>query len=320
MSAAIIAIKDLKVDADGFKRAMKEFAHAMGRLGSSVVKGQAAALAADLLNFTLPVEGNGGPGKGVTTAARDIGIGTLERDVQSIFKPLHKASYEDIASQDSYSVFVAWAEDRWKHHKRTKGVGRQDINTEGWAQFKTTYGGGAKPENDFSGVNKGETFIRTTHVGIRGGSDVMNYSWNVKKNKKTFFIDNAEAKIPAYIKEASKRVGRLKSGWLEAARALGRKPRVAKWIVQNQHGSGYAVDQATGNTPTVIVANRIHFLMGRGAGTTLWKSAFHYRAYAMRASVAARVNKIAGGSPQRLEEVIRKLDLEAQSYKVEEMP
>lgn len=312
--AQLVAIKDLKVDTKGFKDTMRVYAAAINRKGGMVVKQQAGLLASDLLNYTLPVEGTGGGRKGVSKAAQGVGIKTLTRDVESIFKPLHKASYEDIAAQPDYSVFVAWAQDRWRHQKKA-GLKRDNINMEGWAAFQQKHKGVSVSNANFTGVNKGETFIRNTHVALRGGHDVQNYSWNVKKNKTTYFLDNGEAKIGAYLKEASKRVGRLKSGWAEACRALGRKPDSASWIDRNQSGNGYAVDESNSTTaPAVTVANRIHFLMGRGAGTTLWKSAFQYRAYAMRNKIAHELTKKAQGDPKRLTQLIEDLRLPPDQY------
>jgi hypothetical protein len=269
------------------------------------------------LDYTLPVVGTGGPDAGRTNAARDVGRLVVQKNIESIFKPLHEARYEDIASNGDYSVFVAWAADRRNHNKKM-GVKGDNLNENGWAAFQSAYAGGGSKENDFSGVNRGQTFIRQTHVTVRGGTNVMNYKWNVGSNKKKFFIDNYEQQIPAYIKKAQKNVGRLKSGWYEAASALGRKPKAGSWIKDNISGFGYAVDESNNKSmPSVTIANRIHFLMGQGAGTTLWKSAFHHRNYAMREAISRRINKIGEGNPKRAEDLIAALELSAKEYSIE---
>lgn len=312
--AQLVAIKDIKLDASGFRRVMKQFAMAFGKMGGVVVKEQAGLLADDLLNYTLPVEGTGGGRTGVSRAAWGVGKASLEHDVNSIFKPLHEARYEDIAAQGEYSVFVAWAADRQRHNKKM-GLKKENLNPEGWAAFQSAYAGGGSKNADFSGVNRGETFIRQTHVTVRGGTNVQNYKWQVSNNRKKYFIENHEYQIGAYIRKAEKNVGRLKSGWAEACRALGRNPHSAAWIDQNQHGSGYAVDESSNaDVPAVTIANRIHFLMGQGAGTTLWKSAFHYRNYAMRNAIAQRINKIASGDSKRANEMIAALELSSKEY------
>lgn len=317
--ATLVPIKDIKVDAEGFRQLMHVYAAVLGKTGGQIVKQQAALLASDLLNYTLPVEGTGGGRKGVSMAARGVGEATLERDVTSIFKPLHKASYEQIADNDDFSVFAAWVQDRWSHQKKA-GIKRENLNPDGWTEFKALHGGKGRGNStaDFSGVNKGEGFIRTTHVNARGGNNVQNYTWNVRKNKTDYFVDGYERKIPAYLKEAEKRVGRLKSGWAEACRSLGKKPDSAAWIDRNQSGHGYAVDESNNSdTPTVTIANRIHFLMGTGAGTTLWKSAFHYRAFAMRSVIARILTRRAGGNAETLEKLIQDLKLGADQFQIE---
>lgn len=315
--AQLVAIRDIKLDASGFRKVMADFARAMGKMAGVVVKQQAALLADDMLNYTLPVEGNGGGRTGVSRAAWGVGKASLEHDVRSIFKPLHEARYEDIAAQDEYSVFVAWAADRNRHNKKM-GMRKENLNPEGWTAFKSAHASGGNKNADFSGVNRGETFIRQTHVTVRGGTNVQNYKWQVSNNKKKYFIDNYEYQIGAYVRKAEKNVGRLKSGWAEACRALGRNPHSAAWIDQNQHGSGYAIDDSSNtDSPTVTIANRIHFLMGQGAGTTLWKSAFHYRNYAMRNAIEKRLNKLAAGDSKKLSELIRELNLSTAQYSIE---
>lgn len=315
--AQLAAIKDIKLDASGFRRVMKQFALAFGKMGGAVVKEQAGLLADDLLNYTLPVEGTGGGRTGVSRAAQSVGKKSLEHDVRSIFKPLHEARYEDIAGNNDYSVFVAWVSDRQRHNKKM-GLKKENINPEGWSAFQSAYAGGANRKNDFSGVNRGQTFIRQTHITSRGGTNVQNYKWEMSNTRKKYFIENYEYQIPAYLRKAEKNVGRLKSGWAEACRALGRNPHSAAWIDQNQHGSGYAVDESSNtDAPSVIVANRIHFLMGQGAGTTLWKSAFHYRNYAMRNAIAQRISKIASGDPKRANEMIAALELSSKEYNLQ---
>lgn len=312
--AQLVAIRDIKLDASGFRRVMKQFAMALGKMGGAVVKQQAAMLADELLNYTLPVESTGGGRSGVSKGALAVGKKSLKHDVSSIFRPLHEARYEEIAAQEEYSVFVAWVADRQRHNKKM-GLRKENLNPEGWAAFQSAHAGGSRRSVDFSGVNRGETFIRQTHVTVRGGTNVQNYKWEVSNNNKKYFIENYEYQLPAYIRKAEKNIGRLKSGWAEACRALGRNPDSAPWIDQNQHGSGYAVDESSNtNLPTVTIANRIHFLMGQGAGTTLWQSAFHHRNYSMRVAIAERINKIASGDPKRANEMIAALELSSKEY------
>ena len=306
-TATLSPVLDVKVNKEQFRQTLAAFAAVMGKSIGVVVKEQAAQLASDMLNYTLPVEGTGGGRKGVSSAARQVGENTLCASVDHIFKPLHKASFEEVAGQNSYAVFAAWVNDRWTHQKKA-GIRRENLNPEGWAAFQSAHGGKGNSRADFSAVNQGEGTIRAIHVKMRGGTNVANYNSAVKKRTKTFFIDGYDQKIPAYKKEAQKRVGRLKSGWAEACRALGKHPKSAAWIDRNQSGAGYAIDNSNDITkPTVTIANRIHFLMGTGAGTTLWKYAFYYRAYAMRVRIAAKLNKIANGNPTTLRQAIDRL-------------
>lgn len=313
-SATLVPLFDVKVDATQFRHTLKVFSAVMGRSFGRVVKDQAAKLASDMLNYTVPVEGGGGKddtgkGRGTSKVAREIGMATLNASIDHIFKPLHKASYEEIASQPSYAVFAAWVNDRWTHQKKA-GLKRENLNPEGWAAFQSAHAGGSGRRADFSAVNQGEGVIRQIHVQQRGGTDKPNYNSAVKRRTKSFFVDDWERKIPAYKKEAEKRVGRLKAGWAEACRALGRQPKSARWIDQNQSGTGYAIDNSSDTTkPSVTIANRIHFLMGTGAGTTLWHYAYHYRAFAMRSDIAAKLNKIANGNPITLKEAMARLNM-----------
>jgi hypothetical protein len=132
---AVLAIKDIKVDVEGFRKIMKQFSIAFNKMGGAVVKQQAAMLADDLLDYTLPVVGTGGPDAGRTNAARDVGRLVVQKNIESIFKPLHEARYEDIASNGDYSVFVAWAADRRNHNKKM-GVKGDNLNENGWAAFQ----------------------------------------------------------------------------------------------------------------------------------------------------------------------------------------
>lgn len=315
--ASLVAIKDVKLDTEGFRKVMRDFAVVFGKLGGAVVKDQAARLADDLLDYTLPVTGNGGPGAGRSAAARKVGEQSMQADLNRIFKPLHTASYEDIADQGSFPVFAAWVADRRKHNKKA-GIKASEVNGDNWVGFQSMHGGKGRKNANFNLVNKGEEAIRRAHVLARGGDNVKNYKWNVKAANTTYFIDDYESKIPAYIKEAKKRVGRLKSGWYEAAVALGRKPKAAEFITGNTQGNGYAVDESQNATkPTVVIANRIHFLMGGGAGASLWKSAFHYRNYAMRVKIAEEINKVARGNPKRANELVAALELSSKQYSVE---
>jgi len=317
MAITVITVKtNVKVDATGLSKVMVAYAAVIGRAMGEVVRQQAGLLCQDMLDYTLPFDGRPTNDGGIGKAALAFGEKHLDHDIDSIFRPLYKATYGDIAGQSSPSVFAAWTEEKKRHNeslpwflKKSYAGGVGD-----WIKFQDDYKGKGrtrKKSADFTGAYSSDSFIKTTFVSTRGGTSVPNYSKNVKKSDKVYFVGEFDAKMKNLKRTQEKKVGRLKSGWYEAGLMLGRKMKAGNWITQNASGNGILLDKSRNtSSPEVTVGNKIQMLMNQEPAASLWQVARNRRAYAMRNHILQKLKRQKGMSGQRFEKLIQELEIQ----------
>jgi hypothetical protein len=316
MAITLINVKtDVKVDADGLSKHMVAYAAVMCRTMAEVVKQQSGLLCQTMLDYTLPFDGRPTNDGGIGKSAQVFGQKNLEKDIDSIFRPLFKATYGDIAGQSNPSVFTAWVSEKKSKNeslpwflKKWGSGGMGD-----WVTFQKKYEGSGrtrKKQADFSGAYSSDSFIKTAFVQTRGGNSVPNYSQNVKGSQKVYFVGEFDSKIKNLKRNQDKKVGRLKSGWYEAGLLMGRKMKAGNWIAQNASGNGIFIDNSKDpSNPSVTVGNKIQFYMNKEPASSLYKTALNYRAYAMRNQILHKLKRQSRMSGQRFEKIIADLGI-----------
>jgi hypothetical protein len=317
MAVSIVTVKtDVKVDASGLSKTMVAYAAVMGKAMGEVSRQQAGLLCQDMLDYTLPFNGRPTNDGGIGRAAELIGRTHLDHDIDSIFRPLYKATYGDIAGQSSPSVFVAWTQEKKAHNESLPWFLKKGYSSGygDWIKFQEDYKGKGrtrKKSADFTGAYSSDSFIKTTFVSTRGGTSVPNYGKNVKKSDKVYFVGEFDSKMSNLKKTQKNKIGRLKSGWYEAGLMLGRKMKAGNWIAQNASGNGIVVDNSRNTTsPTVTVGNKIQMLMNQEPASSLWKVALNHRAYSMRNQILQKLKRQRGMSGQRFEKIISDLEIQ----------
>lgn len=306
---------NVKIDASGLSRHMMAYAAVMGKAMSDVVRQQSGLLCQDMLDYTLPFDGRPSKDAGIGKTAQAFGQRHLEGDIDRIFRPLYKATYGDIANQQSPSVFAAWVAEKKSHNeslpwflKSYAGGGYGD-----WVTFQEKYQGKGrtrKKQADFSGAYSSDSFIKTTFVQTRGGDSVPNYSKNIKKSNKVFFVGEFDAKMKNLKRTQDKKVGRLKSGWYEAGLILGRKMKAGNWITQNASGNGIVIDESNNlKSPAITVGNKIQLLMNQEPASSLWKVAVNYRGFSMRNQILYKLKRQRRMSGSRFQKLINELGI-----------
>lgn len=295
------------VDVKQLQDHFRVYAKVMGRSMGAVLKHQARLFCQDMLDYTLPVEGNSPKtGAGTTSRARMETADRVEQDIQKVFAPLGYASFKSIANADNIGIFTAWLRDRRAMPKVILPSFLKDANEGLWdssamyERFKKfarkidSKGIGALAGQNLGTDNVSQAYtsnIQGLHEAARGGP--ANY--RVKKSFKPYFIANYDEKVVPYIKKVQSRVGKLKAGWYTAGSQLG-NVRAPKWVVSNQWSTGILINQLSNSTsPAITVGNsmhRRHTADTSGGVAWIWyRYAIYHRAYSMRMEIAQKLIK-----------------------------
>lgn len=311
----------IKVDASQLRRHLALWTAALGKTAQEAVKQQAGLLAQDMLSYTLPLDGQPGGRRGESLAARDVGIASMNRDIERIFKPFEKASYQDVASNNDYNIFAQYVSARQRANlpipkyveKAFKGYGDE---VKVWMQFRSAYGygGGRKGGKAYFSTVNGDG-MSEAHVARRGGTDVDDYAKKVGKSKDVYFVADRDRKVAQYERKMAGHVGRMKAAWLEIGWKLGRKMRAPGWIAAHVGGGNYILEDKSGNVekPEITIGNAIQGKMTKSPGRDLWKAAVNHRAYAMRVDILNRLRTAARGSETGVLQMAERLGLPVES-------
>jgi hypothetical protein len=263
------------------------YSRVMGKTLSNVVKNQARLLARDACDLFPPFSGSapqitkGGEG-GFGNKARDKGRAAVNRDIRHIFAPLAQAPAGLIAQRGSMDIFYAWT-----HAKMQAPPPHQPT----WLFDMLNGGKGMPTERPY------ETFIERRHGNFSGKGNIMmdesinqigvihrfvrgKPDYRVNKNRVPDFYVRDWKLVEKYIKKTQERVGKLKSGWYAAGKALGKMPG-SKWI--DEQGSKYAICEQKLQDPlkpVVKIGNTI--ARSQSQGWHLFQKAWNHRDFAMR--------------------------------------
>lgn len=307
----------IKVDTAGLQSHLSVWSAAMKKSSADAVKEQAGLLCQDLLSYTLPVDGQPGGRRGESLGARDVGVASMNRDIDRIFKPLESASYADIGAANDYGIFAEYVAARRKAGMAVPQYVAKAFDgyfdaTKAWMRFRSAYGYG---EGRKSGKAHFDTVhgdnLDSAHINARGGTNVDDYAKKVKANKDVYFVGDRDSKVRRYKETMKSHVGRMKSAWLMVGWKLGRKMRAPAWIAAHVGAGDDILEDRTSNTatPSVIIGNRIQGKMTKSPGKDLWKTAVNYRAYAMRVDIYQRLLRATRGSGTSVLEMARRLNL-----------
>jgi hypothetical protein len=313
---------NIHVEADGLKAHLDMYGRVMRMSVEQVLKQQARLVCQDVLSLELPYIDPGGGERGIRNDALEKGENSLKADLKRIFRPLGKASWEDIAQKGDYGVFNAWIADAnkvgrdvpsWLQNQSVVGVGE-------WDRFQSLYSKNESPYGKFAGVvdfsaaNAGEGQIKTIHTKARGGDRVRNYKRNIKlySRDKTHFVSDLDAKLTAYSRRVEKRIGTLKGGFYDAGSKLGRI-RANAWIKDNSAGNGIldTNNLKFDSEKSITVGNKSHYYMTIPPGSDRWRLIYSIRAKKMRDSMAMALTRRSKGDLQTLEKLIKETKSDA---------
>jgi hypothetical protein len=290
------------VDERQLKKHFEVFAKVMGKSVAVVIKEQARLFCQDMLNYTLPVEGNSpGGGAGITGQAKQEGMDRVEADIQKVFEPLGYASFKSIANADDLGLFTAWLRERRAMPRVILPDFLKNANADLWdssmmyerfKKFARNIGGHSPTVTHLGTDNLSQAYtgnIQGLHEAARRGP--RNYK--VSDKFKPYFIADYPSKVVPYIKKVQQRVGKLKAGWYTAGSQLG-KIKAPAWVIGNQWGTGILVNQLANTTsPSITVGNsahRRHTQDTSGGVAWIWyRYAIYHRAYSMRLEIAQKL-------------------------------
>lgn len=271
--------KDIEVDDSVLLAHLYDYAQVMGKELGEVVREQAGLFCQDMIAYSRPFEGTS-PGSGATLSARRHGEESLRRSLYKIFRPLDKATKEQIADLGSYDVFKMWTKRKGESVQGKKKQIR-------WTKFQNKFGRG----NGYEFVPAGGiSQLENIHTSLRvdGGHGALKSE--ARRSKKPFAIVAKESDIEKYFRKKKESVGRLKSAYYFAAKSIGREIRAPAWA-KNTGGSSFAIGinaLTKVMAPEVTVGNSIG---RRGGNGSFVQVALNHRAYAMRNAMAQELKK-----------------------------
>jgi hypothetical protein len=279
--------RGVRTNSKRFNTLIGIYSRVMGKTLSDVVKNQARLLARDACDLFPPFSGSapqitkGGEG-GFGLRARNKGRAAVNRDIRHIFAPLAQAPAGLVAQRGNIGIFDAWIRAKmktppphqpaWLFDLFNKNGGL--VTIEDFNLFLD------KRHGNFSGkgnimMDESIDQIGVIHRFVRGKPD-----YRVNKNRVPDFYVRDWKLVEKYIKKTQERVGKLKSGWYAAGKALGKMPE-AKWI--SEHGSKYGICEQKLQDPlkpVVKIGNTI--ARSQSQGWHLFQKAWNHRDFAMR--------------------------------------
>ena len=275
---SVTANRGVRIDDSALKAHLRDFSKVMGKALSEVIRDQAAAFCIDMIKYTRPFETKGG---GMEKSAKDKGVKNVRDSVFHIFRPLERATAQEVAAIGRFDVFKMW-------EKRNGGSGDSGKSRKmRWTKFQQSFGGGkALPFIEAGDMGA----LGSIHSKLRrdGGHGSLHDS--VVRSKDPYAIVSREKDVEAYARLKAKDVGILKSAYYHAALRIKAKVKGSAWVKHPEGASNAISDDKTGAvlTPFVIVGN----MKGRrGITDSLVQAALNHRAFAMRNAMAREMNK-----------------------------
>jgi hypothetical protein len=287
--ATQVSVKlNVKVNIDNlaeFNHLLSIYCGVMNQSMALVVKNTARLFCRDMVQYTPPFSG-GEPSSngrsGMDSVAQKTGQKKVSSQIRRIFAPLAQASPQQVAEFGNIGVFNAWKKakeelpgrpdpywvfQRWGSH-RGLILGEGEFNL-----FQEWVKNGKKPKKAtfINGTTEGN--VKSIHEALRGKP-----TYNVKKTDHKYYVDDFKV-VERYIKNVQGRVGRLKSGWYYAGKALGKMPNVA-WISNQGSQDRICMTNFKGNRPVARVGTQ-----GRERYRRWWplmQKALNHRAFVMR--------------------------------------
>ena len=289
--ATVVSVKlNVKVSVDNrdeFNKLVSLYCQVMNKSMALVVRNTARLFCKDMVQYTPPFSGSGPSSQGrsgMDSVARNKGMSNVSRDVRKIFAPIAQAPADEVAAFGNLGIFSAWMKAKQElppPHQPSWvfqwfKTGAFDISQGDWLRFQemAKNGGGKRRATFVMGTTEGS--IKAIHEAIRGRPQYK--VSQTFENKEKVFVDNFKA-VEKYIKKVQQRVGRLKSGWYYAGRALGKMPRVA-WVEAQGGQDKICLMNLKGSNPVVRVGTQ-----GRERYRRWWplmQAALNHRAFAMR--------------------------------------
>lgn len=274
---AIKVSKHVMLDESELVAHLHDFAKVLGKDLGEVVRDQAGLFCMDLVRYTAPFTG---PGKGIDSAAKKKGEDNVRKAVFKVFRPLEKATKEQVTAINRFDVFKLW----------TKAHGDQTLGTskmKQWESFKKKYPSTKATLFIDSGDATAMSRIHNKHRTYNGKGGLYPYA----KKTSGFAIVPKERDIERYMRLKQKDVGSLKSGyWFAAQKIRAKNVKAPAWI-KHSEGQKYAIGIDMIQQlmkPEVIVGNDVGM---RVMPSGLLNAAINYRMYAMRVKMAAELNK-----------------------------
>jgi hypothetical protein len=275
----ISASKGVKVDDSAFQAHLRDYAKVMGKSMAEVIVEQAGLFCLDMVKYTRPFSS---PGQGMTSESKAKGLENLKKSVYHIFQPIERATSQQIAGIGRMDVFKMWE----KRNGETDGISGKSKKVR-WRQFQQKYAGATAPQF----IEAGDIgAMGALHTSLRQDNGRGSLTPTARHAKQPFAIVAKDRDIQRYIKSKQNDVGILKSGYWFAAQKIRSKANGPAWV-KNSAGAGNAIGEDQTNQPLNPAVTVGNLKGGRGTFDSLIRSAINARAYAMRAVMAAKLNK-----------------------------
>lgn len=271
---AIKVAKGVEVDAAAFLAHLHDFSLVMGKSMGEVIREQAGLFCKDMVKYTRPFTS---PSQGATGASKKVGIKNVNDSLYTIFRPINRATKEQVASLGSPAVFKLW----------NRRHGTESTKKMRWEPFQARYGNGKKAEFIGAGdVGK----MKSMHTSLRLDNGRGGLKPSARKSKEPFAIVEKESDLKRYIREKQKQVGFLKSAYSFAANRIGAKETFPAWAqIAGASVNAIASDQTSvPKMPSITVGNLIGNKLNNQSNLRL---ALNHRAFAMRVRMAAELKK-----------------------------
>ena len=335
----LVATRNVRVDAKELTNLLLEYAKLFNKALPMVIKDNARWLCQDLCNFTPPFSGKeaavhkGGEG-GFGLQARDKGRAATERDIYSIFAPLHNASPAQIAEWGNPRIFELWANEKMQLPEPHYPQWIFDLIKKSGMVTESTFEYFKRVESTKSGQsNVRAKYIVDAQDGVSGEIQAYHewrrgqpnyyiskktrtsvYNGQAKAMEEIAFVDNWKA-VKSYMRKVSLRVGKLKSGWYYCGKQLGYMPSAA-WIEGQGSSTGHLWQFLDRSPYYVEIGNSI--AKRHDGGWYAVNAAMNHRHFALRNDIAINMVKSNGAKGQRIFEAMLRLNtLASQSRKTE---
>lgn len=229
-------LTNASVNSDGLVSALRQWWGMAHPDLEKTMKDEVGLLAKALIIFTPPFAPGGGGG--LSRAAFNNSKRRIYRETEIVFKPLWKIPSVEIAKRDDFAIFQAVR--KMKIRKRNEPGGARGPVMQSFYRDKDPLNGFLRMQRMFKNKspspNTERRVINSASYGLRGNQRVRGRITGEKKI--TYFVEQEDS-IKASAEPAIARIGRMKSGWNDAAFAITSKPvtDVPDWISRHS-GTG----------------------------------------------------------------------------------